>query len=70
MEKAEKRANILLAMNEYIMEYCNDEELLDYWFTYGVADCEDKESLMEADKDCFIEICEAFEKMFIWMQED
>jgi len=44
------RANILGGMNEYVKEL-GDEDLLDYWYSEGIPDECDEDTLMEIAED-------------------
>ena len=46
-EKTMLKANMLGGMNDYMLEYCNDENVLNMWFTYVVPDGCDEDELME-----------------------
>jgi len=57
------RANILGGLNTYIIEN-GDEDIFDYWFTYGLPNECSEEQLMEiaADDDLWLTCINAFDK--------
>lgn len=57
------RANILGGMNTYIIENC-DEDIQEYWATYGVPDGADEEEVIEiAENDeLWVDCCKCFAK--------
>lgn len=58
------RMNIMGGMNAYVHEL-GDEDLLDYWFTYGLPDEVTEEMLAEfaEDDDIWIDVVHAFAKI-------
>lgn len=56
------RANIVCGMDTYIREVIGDEEVTEYWLTYGMPDGSDEDSIMYdmADDDIFEEWVAAF----------
>lgn len=46
-EKTMLKANTLGGMNAYMLDYCDDENVLDMWFAHGVPDGCDENELME-----------------------
>lgn len=58
------RMNIMGGMNAYVLEL-GDEDLLDYWFTYGLPDEVTEEMLAEyaEDDDIWIGVVQAFAKI-------
>lgn len=62
-ELIQLRANILGGMNSYIIED-GDEDIYDYWFTYGVPDECTEEQLMEIaeNDDLWLTCINAFDR--------
>jgi hypothetical protein len=58
------RMNIMGGMHSYVLEL-GDEDLLDYWFTYGLPDEVTEEMLAEyaEDDDIWIGVVQAFAKI-------
>lgn len=58
------RMNIMGGMNAYVLEL-GDEDLLDYWFTYGLPDEVTEEMLAEyaEDDDIWLDVVSAFAKI-------
>lgn len=58
------RMNIMGGMNAYVLEL-GDEDLLDYWFTYGLPDEVTEEMLAEyaEDDDIWLSVIQAFAKI-------
>lgn len=58
------RMNIMGGMNAYVLEL-RDEDLLDYWFTYGLPDEVTEEMLAEyaEDDDIWLGVVQAFAKI-------
>lgn len=62
--KETMRMNLLKAMDDYIRECINDEELIAHWLTMGIADgdAETEEGLMEYTSDeIFFDCVRAFD---------
>ena len=55
------RANILGGMNSYIIENCN-EDIQEYWATYGIPDGADEDDLIEIaeDNELWVSCCKCF----------
>jgi hypothetical protein len=58
------RMNIMGGMNSYVLEL-GDEDLLDYWFTYGLPDEVTEEMLAEyaEDDNIWLGVVQAFAKI-------
>jgi hypothetical protein len=59
----EKRIQLLKTMNDYVVNYINDEELIyDHWFSMGIPDCPCEEDFQSIAKDTqdFNSICRVF----------
>ena len=58
------RMNIMGGMNAYVLDL-GDEDLIDYWFTYGLPDEVTEEMLAEyaEDDDIWIDVVQAFAKI-------
>lgn len=55
------KMNLMGGMNAYVLEL-GDEDLLDYWFTYGLPDGATEEMLAEyaEDEEIWINVVHAF----------
>jgi len=54
------KANIIGGMDTYIREVIGDDEITEWWNTYGVPDEATEEDLMECAKFCFEDIVTTF----------
>jgi hypothetical protein len=61
------RMNIMGGMNAYVLEL-GDEDLLDYWFTYGLPDEVTEEMLAEyaEDEEIWMNVIQAFASVIRW----
>lgn len=58
------RMNLMGGMNAYVLEL-GDEDLIDYWFTYGLPDEVTEEMLAEyaEDDELWLDVVQAFAKI-------
>lgn len=59
------RMNIMGGMNAYVLETIDDEDILDYWWTYGLPDEVTEEMLADyaEDDDLWLDVVHAFAKV-------
>lgn len=62
MTSLEFKINTLKEMNTHVIKDIGDEDIIDYWFTYGVPDDanEDDYRSIVKDWDNWVDILEAF----------
>ena len=61
------RMNIMGGMNAYVLEL-GDEDILDFWFTYGLPDEVTEEMLAEyaEDEEIWMNVIQAFASVIRW----
>jgi len=59
------RANIMGGMNAYVLTTVEDEDILNYWWTYGLPDEVNEDMLMEyaEDDNLWLDVIHAFAKI-------
>jgi hypothetical protein len=59
------RMNIMGGMNAYVLETIEDEDILDYWWTYGLPDEVTEEMLADYAEDdaIWLDVVHAFAKV-------
>ena len=59
------RMNLMGGMNAYVLETIDDEDILDYWWTYGLPDEVTEEMLADyaEDDDLWLDVVHAFAKV-------
>ena len=58
------RTDFLIQMDKYVRDIIGDEDIIDYWMTYGVPDGSSAEDISEIaqDNDAWVEIINCFAK--------
>jgi hypothetical protein len=64
MNEIEFRVKVMEGMNDYVLETIGDDEITDYWFTYGIPDGIDKSGYLEIaeSENEYLDIVKAFGK--------
>ena len=59
------RMNLMGGMNAYVLETIDDEDILDYWWTYGLPDEVTEEMLADyaEDNNLWLDVVHAFAKV-------
>ena len=59
------RMNIMGGMNAYVLETIEDEDILNYWWTYGLPDKVTEEMLIDyaEDDNIWLDVVHAFAKV-------
>ena len=59
------RMNLMGGMNAYVLETVEDEDILDYWWTYGLPDEVTEEMLADYAEDdaLWLDVVHAFAKV-------
>lgn len=59
------RMNLMGGMNAYVLETVEDEDILDYWWTYGLPDEVTEEMLADyaEDDNLWLDVVHAFAKV-------
>lgn len=59
------RMNLMGGMNAYVLETIDDEDILDYWWTYGLPDEVTEEMLADyaEDDNLWLDVVHAFAKV-------
>ena len=59
------RMNLMGGMNAYVLKTVEDEDILDYWWTYGLPDEVTEEMLIDyaENDDLWLDVVHAFAKV-------
>ena len=64
MNEIELRVTMMKEFNDYVLEKIGDDDITDYWLTYGIPDGIDEDGYLEIaeSEDEWIDIVKAFNR--------